>query len=75
MHGTKEIIKEAEALPVEERVMVVDSLLRTLNRPNAEIDRKWIAAVKRRLTELRSGRVKPVSGYQVFTEVRERFEK
>jgi hypothetical protein len=75
MHGTKEIIKEAEALPVEERAKVIDSLLRTLNHPNAEVDRKWIEVVKHRLAELRSGRVKPVPGQQVFTQVRERFEK
>jgi hypothetical protein len=29
MHGTKDIIQEAAALPVEERIIVVDSLLRT----------------------------------------------
>ena len=34
MHGVKEIIKEAESLPVEERARVVDSLLPTLNSPD-----------------------------------------
>jgi len=75
MHGTKEIIKEAESLPVEERAKVVDSLLRTLNQPHAEVDRQWIEIVNRRLEELRSYRVKPVPGHQVFAQVRERFEK
>ena len=75
MHGTKEIIKEAESLPVEERVIVVDSLLRTLNPPNPEYDRKWAEVAKRRLKELRSGRVKAVPGAQVFARIRERFGK
>ena len=41
MPSTAEIIHEAESLPVEERMVVVDSLLRSLNPPDPEIDRKW----------------------------------
>jgi putative addiction module component (TIGR02574 family) len=73
--NTKELIDEVVALPVEERVMVVDSLLRSLNPPEAEIDREWAEVAKHRLTEIRSGAVKPVSGQEVFDRVRERFEK
>jgi putative addiction module component (TIGR02574 family) len=73
MPSTAEIIQEAESLPVEERTVVVDSLLRSLNPPNPEIDRKWAAVAKRRLEELRSGRVKPVPGEEVFAKIRERF--
>ncbi len=75
MHGVKEIIREAELLPVEERTILVDSLLRTLNPPDLEVDRKWVKVAKRRLEELRSGRVKGISGVKVFAEVRERFGK
>ena len=73
MPGTAEIIHEAESLPVEERTVVVDSLLRSLNPPDPEIDRKWAAVAKRRLEELRSGRVKPVPGEEVFAKIRQRF--
>ncbi len=72
MPSTAEIIKEAESLPVEERTVVVDSLLRSLNPPDPEIDRKWAAVAKRRLEELRSGRVKPVPGEEVFAKIRQR---
>lgn len=75
MHGMKEIIQEAESLPVEERAMVVDSLLRTLNAPSAEIDNEWAKVAKRRLAELRAGSVKAVPGYEVFEKIRERFGK
>ena len=41
MHGVKEIIREAESLPVEERAFLVNSLLRTLNPPDSDLDRIW----------------------------------
>jgi putative addiction module component (TIGR02574 family) len=75
MHGMKEIIEEAESLPVEERAMVIDSLLRSLNPPSIEIDREWMKLAKRRLAELRSGDVKPIPGNEVFAKIRERFER
>ncbi len=74
MHGMKEIIREAESLPVEERAMVIDSLLRTLNSPDAEIDKEWLTVAKRRVAELRSGSVTPVSGNEVLSKIRKRFE-
>jgi putative addiction module component (TIGR02574 family) len=75
MHGMKEIIEEAECLPVEERLMVIDSLLRTINAPTTEIDFEWVEVAKRRLAELRSGRTKAVPGDEVFARIRNRFEK
>ncbi len=68
-----EIIHEAESLPVEQRVLVVDALLRTLNPPDPEIDRKWVAVAKRRIEELRAGKVKTVPGEEVFEKIRNRF--
>jgi len=75
MLGTKEIVKEAESLPVEERAFVVDSLLRTLNHPRQAIDKEWATVAKKRLEELRSGRVESVPGEKVFDRVKERFAK
>ncbi len=73
MPSTAEIIREAESLPVEERTVVVESLLRSLNPPDPEIDKAWAAVARRRLLELRSGRVKPVPGEEVFAKIRQRF--
>ncbi|MGD9973327.1 MAG: addiction module protein [Desulfatirhabdiaceae bacterium] len=75
MHNTKDIIQEAAALPVAERIIVVDSLLRTLNNPNPDLDTKWIEVAKCRLSELRSKRINPVPGDQVFSRIRESFER
>jgi putative addiction module component (TIGR02574 family) len=75
MHGARDIVEEAAELPVDERVIVVDSLLRTLNVPNPEIDKAWAEVAESRLAELRSGRIKAVPGDQVFGRIRDRFAK
>jgi putative addiction module component (TIGR02574 family) len=75
MPGIKEIIMEAASLPVKERALVIDSLLRTLNPPIAEIDAEWAKVARRRLAEMRSGQVKAIPGNEVFAKIQERFEK
>ena len=72
---TKELIAEIISLPVEERAMVADSLLKSLNPPESEIDKKWAALAKRRLEQLRSGEVQPVPGEEVFQKIWNRFSK
>jgi hypothetical protein len=58
MRGMKEIIDEAASLPVEERIINIDSLLRTLKPPIPEIELEWEKMAQKRLAELRSGQVK-----------------
>ena len=71
---TKELIEEVVSLPVEERAIIADSILRSLNPPESEIDRKWVQVAQRRLAELRANEVQPVPGEHVFAKVRKRFE-
>ena len=75
MHSAKDIIERAASLPVEERVRVVDSLLRTLNAPDEEVDRIWVEKATLRLAELRSGKVKPVSAARVFARAARRLAR
>jgi putative addiction module component (TIGR02574 family) len=75
MPATKKLIDEALSLPVEERLRIASSLLESLNMPNPAIDKKWAEVAKRRLGELRSGKVKPISGDEVFDRVHKRFSK
>ncbi len=75
MMKTKKLIEEALSLPVEERAMIADSLLRSLNMPDTTIDAQWAEVARRRLQELRSGKVKPIPGDQVFSEILDRFSE
>lgn len=73
--NTKDLINEAVSLPVEERALIVDSLLRSLNQPESEIDKKWAVIAKRRLAEMKAGAVKAVPGQKVFDKIWQRFDK
>lgn len=68
------LINEAVSLPVEARALMVDLLLRSLNQPESEVDKKWAKEATRRLADLRSGRLTAVPGDQVFKKVWQRFE-
>ncbi len=66
---TADLIAEAISLPVEERARVVDSLLKSLNPPETDIDEKWALVAKRRLAELRTGKVVAVPGDEAFRKI------
>ncbi len=86
--NTKKLIEEAllksETLQVEERALVVDSILLSLSpprelccpiRPLTEIDKKWALLAKKRLSEIRAGSVSAASGEEVFKKIWDRFSK
>ena len=71
----QELIDEASALPVDERALVLESLLKSLNPPDSGIDEKWAEVAEHRLAELESGDVTPVPGEEVFRKIRSRLKK
>ncbi|WP_296936450.1 addiction module protein [uncultured Marinobacter sp.] len=71
----QDLIDEASALPVDERALVVESLLKSLNPIEASIDEKWLKVAESRLDELDSGRVDAVPGDEVFRKIRSRLQK
>ena len=75
MGKTQDLIDEAISLPIEERAILVDSLLCSMNPSSEENDQKWAAEAKKRLEEIRSGKVRPVPGEEVFKKIWKRFEK
>ena len=71
----QDLIDEASALPVDERALVVESLLKSLNPIEAGIDEKCVEVAESRLDELDSGKVNPVPGDEVFRKIRSRLYK
>ena len=67
---------EALSLPCEDRIYVVDRLLRSLNAPiREEIDQLWAQEVEARIDDLDSGKAELIPGEQVFAEIRKRLGK
>lgn len=75
MHGVKDIIRNAELLPAEDRIAIINSLLHTLNKTSPEIDAEWIKIAKTRLSELRSRKVTSIPLTDVFAKIEKRFDK
>ncbi len=71
----KQLIDEAIALPVEERGLVVDSLLRSMHLTESDVDKDWAKLARKRLSELRTGQVEGIPGEDVFRKIWEKYEK
>ncbi|MDI6746102.1 MAG: addiction module protein [Rhodocyclaceae bacterium] len=72
---TSDLMTEAASLPLEERARLVDSLLQTLNPADEATTAAWLAVARRRLDDMRSGRVEAIPGEAVFEKVRRRLEQ
>lgn len=70
---TTDLIEMAEALPKDEKMMLVDRLLDSIYPRPAEIDELWKIEVERRVEEVRSGTVQTIPGETVFEEIEKRF--
>ncbi len=62
------ILQEALALPAIERVLIVESLLSSLDRPDPRMDDLWAAAAEDRLAAFEAGRMKAIRAEDVFAE-------
>ena len=72
----EKLLDEIFSLPSDLRVKLIDKILKSLNLPiQKEIDEIWAKEAEKRVSEIESGKVKPVSGDDVFKEIRNRLEK
>jgi hypothetical protein len=69
---TRELLELALSLPVEERLLLADSILKSVNAPDSLIDVSWVEEAKRRLAELRSGKVRSIPARSVLDAIYER---
>ena len=62
------MINEVQNYPVNERVMLADVVLQTLNPVDHAVQEKWLQVADRRRGEILSGEVCPVPTSEVLSE-------
>lgn len=67
---TTGLIETALSLPLEERVILIDSLIESLNHIDADSAREWKLVANRRLKELEESVVKGRSAEDVVRVIR-----
>ena len=66
--GSKEILEQALKLKPEERFMVVESLLKSLDEPDRKLDDIWAEEAEKRLKAYREGRLEGIPMEEVFKD-------
>lgn len=74
--SSEQILKEALALPLQERAELVEHLLATFQSPpDAHIDELWAREAEDRLDAYDRGELKAVPAEEVFNRVKQRRPK
>ena len=70
-----EVLEKALALSTQERGLLIDQLIESLDEGPAEegVEQAWDEEIKRRVDEIRSGKVKMIPGEQVLRELAKEF--
>ena len=64
------MLEQIACYPVEDRVLMADAIIESLNGIDPNVDAAWGAIARRRMRELRSGKVRGVPVSEVFSHVR-----
>ena len=64
------MLEQIASYPVEDRVMMADAIIESLNGIDPDVDAAWGAVARRRRRELRSGKVRGIPASAVFSRAR-----
>ncbi len=66
--SSKEILEQAMVLKPEERFLIIEGLLRSLDEPDQRIDEIWAEEAEKRLKAYREGRLEGIPMEEVFRD-------
>lgn len=67
---TDPIVQQLAALPDSDRLQVVDYLLESLDQPDPEIERLWVAEAQSRWDAYQRGDIPSIPAEEVFAKYR-----
>ncbi len=74
-HGLKELTEQALRLPPDERVVLAESLLLTIDEKDDQVvDEAIMAELERRLHDIRDGKVKGIPAEKAVRQIREKLK-
>jgi len=70
-----EVLEKALTLSIQDRGLLIDRLIESLDEGPAEegVEEAWAEEIKRRVDDIRSGKVKTIPGEQVLRELAKEF--
>ncbi len=68
MENCESILKKAMVLKLQERLLLIDGLIRTIDEPDKNIDALWAEEAEKRLKAHRNGKTKGIPFQDVFGE-------
>jgi putative addiction module component (TIGR02574 family) len=72
--STARVFDDALALPVEQRLALVNVLLDSLNSPiDPQIERLWMDEAERRVAQIESGEATLIDGDEAFSRLRAKY--
>ena len=66
--STEEILEQALKLKPEERVMLVEGIIKSLNEPDKKLDDIWAEEAEKRLGFYREGKLEGIAMEEIFNE-------
>jgi len=65
---SKEILEQALALKPDEKFVIVEGILRSLDEPDLKLDAIWAEEAEKRLKAYRKGNLEAISMEEMFQE-------
>lgn len=66
--STKEILEQALKLKPDEKFVLIEAIIKSLDEPDKKLDEIWAEEAERRLMAYREGRLESIPMEEIFNE-------